>query len=603
MDTVIENAMRYNKPGTPYYKAAQRIKSNSATALAELNNLRTSAPSELISDNGMVANAHPRHDISTIGDLEPPFVLLDLLDSPDIADELNIVLHSNPLQFLLAYELPEAKPPPPPPLQPILHPRKNKRERKAETGKRRTEQRAPLVPLATFSAQADSEMVDVSSFDPHIRIPAHSPAKVVDKDPVSAMIEVTTGASSGLGDSPEAEQILGKRKRAKPAHSHPSTDAEVLTDINPKASFALFDKGWILDPGVRRGGRARTDRPPPPLMKKRSKGECICRDCVIQPREVSLTPSVVIKGGGPVTTMAEPGQVGAEPMQHTSPVATVPSTVSGTSEDFQPIEVQPDTISQDIPNDTGALPPETDESTTFAANNNRFLAGPGVIPVQGAMTILQAIDQGQDNGTPPVRVALSDDRDFVAMDELPPEEQGDSQSQIRTTYTLLTRSAELQDVVHGEPTVEVHIEAIHNAEASVSIPPPSNDQPTSSLTLAEAKLKFKLEPNMTLSQDPDGKLVIQELDSPVTRREKAMRRKRARSQLVASVVNTSSTLDGSDLSSLSSLSEDDDGNVRVKQKIDKMESKTPQPGQVVLEDGRMLEGGTLGATNFFACRQ
>jgi hypothetical protein len=43
--------------------------------------------------------------------------------------------------------------------------------------------------------------------------------------------------------------------------------------------------------------------------------------------------------------------------------------------------------------------------------------------------------------------------------------------------------------------------------------------------------------------------------------------------------------------------------VRVKKKIDNMESKTPQPGQVVLEDGKMLEGGTLGATNFFACRQ
>jgi NuA3 HAT complex component NTO1 len=281
VDLVIENAMRYNKPGTPYYKAAQRIKSNSATALAELNNLRTSAPSELISDNGMVANA-------TIGDLEPPFVLLDLLVSPDIADELNIVLHSNPLQFLLAYELPEAKPPPPLPLQPTLHPRKNKRERKAETGKRRTEQRAALVPPATFSAQADSEMVDASSFDPHTHIPTHSPAKVIGKDPVPAKIEVTTGASSGLRDGPEAEQILGKRKRAKPAHPHPSTDAEVLTDINPKASFALFDKGWILDPGVRRGGRARTDRPPPPLMKKRSKGECICHDCVIHSREVSL---------------------------------------------------------------------------------------------------------------------------------------------------------------------------------------------------------------------------------------------------------------------------------------------------------------------------
>jgi hypothetical protein len=121
----------------------------------------------------------------------------------------------------------------------------------------------------------------------------------------------------------------------------------------------------------------------------------------------------------------------------------------------------------------------------------------------------------------------------------------------------------------------------------------SSNEPAIPLTLAEARLKFKLEPNMTLSQDPDGKLVIQELDSPVTRREKAMRKKRARSQLVAPVV--SSTLEGSDLSSLSELSEDDDGKVHVEKKIDGTKAKVPQPGEVVLEDGKTLEGGTLGA--------
>ena len=152
----------------------------------------------------------------------------------------------------------------------------------------------------------------------------------------------------------------------------------------------------------------------------------VCRDCAIH-NQVSLTPSVVIKGGAPGITMSEPGQVGTDPMQHTSPVAAVPSTVSGTSEDFQTIGVQPDTKSQDVPNDTAVWPPETDELTTFAANSSRFLAGPGVIPAEGAMTVLQVVDQGQDNGTPPLdQMALSDDRDFVAMDQLPPEEQGDS---------------------------------------------------------------------------------------------------------------------------------------------------------------------------------
>jgi hypothetical protein len=101
---------------------------------------------------------------------------------------------------------------------------------------------------------------------------------------------------------------------------------------------------------------------------------------------------------------------------------------------------------------------------------------------------------------------------------------------------------------------------------------------------------------MTLSQDPDGKLVIQELDSPVTRREKAMRKRRARSQLEAPIVAAFSTLDCSDLSSLSELSEDDDGNMNIKEKIDKTTTTATQPGQVVLEDGKMLDGGTLGET-------
>lgn len=171
---------------------------------------------------------------------------------------------------------------------------------------------------------------------------------------------------------------------------------------------------------------------------------------------------------------------------------------------------------------------------------------------------------------------------------------------LKYDHTSLTRAAEPRDVVHEETTDEVHFDTIQSAEASVSTPPSNNDQPTTtSLTLAEAKLRFKLEPNTTLSQDPDGKLVIQELDSPVTRREKAMRKKRARSQLAASVVNASSALDGSDLSSLSELSEDDDGNVRVKKKIDETKLKDPQLGQVVLEDGKMLEGGTLGVTVFY----
>jgi hypothetical protein len=135
-----------------------------------------------------------------------------------------------------------------------------------------------------------------------------------------------------------------------------------------------------------------------------------------------------------------------------------------------------------------------------------------------------------------------------------------------------------------------------HTEPSGLTPTPERDQPTLPLTLAEARLKLKLEPNMTLSQDPDGKIVIQELDSPVTRREKAMRKKQARSRLYAPGINANSELDGSDLSSLSELSEDEDGKVNMKKIINETKTSGVQPGEVILEGGKMLDGGTLGET-------
>ena len=126
------------------------------------------------------------------------------------------------------------------------------------------------------------------------------------------------------------------------------------------------------------------------------------------------------------------------------------------------------------------------------------------------------------------------------------------------------------------------------------MPAPERDQPTLPLTLAEARLRLRLEPNMTLSQDPDGKIVIQELDSPVTRREKAMRKKQARSRLSATVIKANSDLDGSDLSSLSELSEDEDGRAHIKKTLNETKTSAVQPGEVILQDGKMLDGGTLG---------
>ncbi len=196
---------------------------------------------------------------STIGDLEPSLDLLDLLVSPDIADELSIVFRSDPLQFLLAYELPEFKLRPMASVQPTPSSRKTKRERKAKSAKKRLEQHV-VAPVALATAVAET-------------------------DPAATPTAAMAFANPGLEVDFEAEQVLGKRKRTKPAPLHPGTDAEILMDINPKASFTLFDKGWILDPGVRRGGRTRVERLPALLTKKRHKGMCAFRDWVISSKE------------------------------------------------------------------------------------------------------------------------------------------------------------------------------------------------------------------------------------------------------------------------------------------------------------------------------
>lgn len=296
-----------------------------------------------------------------------------------------------------------------------------------------------------------------------------------------------------------------------------------------------------------------------------------------------------MKTGTPGMPVAEYDRVGLGPSVDSSSNAAHSSTPSGTSGDHQMIDVSLDAETQTIPDQTPAWPPDTDEYMTFSSESGKFLSGPGVIPAQGAIPMPQAVGHEQDTQTPRFEQVSFDDRQLGTIDQPSLEEQGDL-----STRTL-THATEHQDDIPGAPTHEENLNVVQYQEPSVSIALPTSDQPATSLTLAEARLKFKLEPNMTLSQDPDGKLVIQELDSPVTRREKAMRRKRARSQVETPVIAACSALEDSDLSSLSELSEDDDGNVHIKKKIDKTKkTRATQPGQVVLEDDKMLDGGTLG---------
>ena len=116
-----------------------------------------------------------------------------------------------------------------------------------------------------------------------------------------------------------------------------------------------------------------------------------------------------------------------------------------------------------------------------------------------------------------------------------------------------------------------------------------------------------------------GRIIIEELDTPATRREKASRRKaekKAAAAAAAAVLSTRDKGDGheSDLSSLSELESEEEGGGEASQKERepvRVSSPAPpiagpstapqpaEPGVVVLPEGKFLEGGTLGGCCHF----
>jgi hypothetical protein len=89
------------------------------------------------------------------------------------------------------------------------------------------------------------------------------------------------------------------------------------------------------------------------------------------------------------------------------------------------IGVSHDTDSQSILSKTPAWQSEADEFMAFSPESGKFLSGPGVIPIHGAIPVPQVIGPGQDAENPGFdQVASFDDREFVTIDQPPLEEQG-----------------------------------------------------------------------------------------------------------------------------------------------------------------------------------
>ncbi|KAG6889771.1 hypothetical protein C0995_014698 [Termitomyces sp. Mi166 len=252
IDLVVDNAILYNKPGTPFHKAALRIQNAVPPILIEARQ-----PDNPTNDN----DADPAN---SLGDLEPSLELLELLLSPEsIQDDMDLVLDDIPLASLFSFALPKLKPsPPPPPPPPKALKKRSRRSKKKPTD---VVDDAALVVLAD-AAITGVEVADSSSPVVSTEVPVEEPCTTEPTEqraggteeplerPTEELVEETRASAVAVSTGP------AKRERA-PRQSRSKKEAlPLVDDVNNHQSFTMFNEGWILPPEQKRGGRVSVDR-------------------------------------------------------------------------------------------------------------------------------------------------------------------------------------------------------------------------------------------------------------------------------------------------------------------------------------------------------
>ncbi|KAI0765639.1 hypothetical protein BD413DRAFT_637686 [Trametes elegans] len=204
-----------------------------------------------------------------VGDLEPPLEILDLLISEELVrQDTDVVMTSAPIQSLLNYEMPNIRPPAPPPPapKPKVKPtkKKPKYDRKTALERKRLERLRALDSSPGFRApRTRAAMAAAAAFEAEAT--GNSDAPGTDNgEPSSA----SATAEDGAGPSRSERSARKPRRSAVP----PSQDVTLaVQDVDRRKSFAMFEHGWILPPSQKRGGRAPVERQPLPPPRKRAK--------------------------------------------------------------------------------------------------------------------------------------------------------------------------------------------------------------------------------------------------------------------------------------------------------------------------------------------
>ncbi|KAG8221082.1 hypothetical protein J3R82DRAFT_2599 [Butyriboletus roseoflavus] len=431
VELVLSNAMLYNKPGTAFYKTAQRMQTTVQPILEDLVSLR-------------YRHSHADNAEVPLGDFEAPLeALLLLVSKEQIQDLVSLILETDPLTSLFDYELGRIKPPPPPP------PPKPKPSKKKGT---------------KASKAAEPGGLDVT---PGFRAPRTRRA-------IAAAAAFEAEAAGGVADEHVSEVSAGEasKKGIKLRTAGQPEAPPMVEDVDSQGSFKMFDAGWILPTGQKRGGRQGVERQllPPPKKRMRT------------------------------------GERGTSKL----------STMSTTASENQTIY--------------GAVPPEE-------------VAGPSGLTAEEKAEVDVPMDVEQPELEPPVALP-------VPAPVFVPEYVSEPVP---------------------EPAPEPAPEPVPEPEPEPELAPaPETREEETQSELAARIIATIPRDQYTNIIAVDGKIIIEELDTPATRREKASRRKAEKAAAAVAAAqseaqhepSTRGKGDGhdSDLSSLSELeSEDEDG--------------------------------------------
>ena len=296
---VIDNAIKYNKYDTQFYKVATRLRAMSKVVLPQLNDvivpphLQGPAPSFEVDQEEVDPSAQYAEASNRLGDLEPPLRNIELLFSNEAIrdhEDMEFLLGDrDPISALLVYELGEPKrtepsPPPspssPPPPLPSTQP-----SAPAPALEKKDKAKGKSKKKGSKNAVTPMDVEQLTVLDNAVPVPMVQEEEDEERVSGPSVVPAHAGMEDGHPDTGPVAESKGKKVKGKSeANAAPApTPIQVLTigssgpehephsieTIDKQQSFKMFNEGWILPPDQKRGGRVRVERPPLPLPKKK----------------------------------------------------------------------------------------------------------------------------------------------------------------------------------------------------------------------------------------------------------------------------------------------------------------------------------------------